>query len=90
MATHFKELATAVAKGMNFEENSIILATATEKENDEFMLDTLVFLKGNCCMLLENIIKAMYDAATDEERHILNTKIKNIYEEILEGRSNHE
>ena len=53
MATHFKELATAVAKGMNFEENSIILAT-------------------------------------DEERHILNTKIKNIYEEILEGRSNHE
>ena len=84
MATHFKELAAAVAKGMNFEENSIILATATEKENDEFMLDTLVFLKGDCCMLLENIVKAMYDAATDEQRHDLDTKIKNICEKVFE------
>lgn len=62
---NFNELATALAKGMNFKENSVILAAGIANEDDT--IDILVHLDGDCLLLLEQIIKAMIDPLKGRE-----------------------
>ena len=73
---NFNELATALAKGMNFKENSVILAAGIANEDDT--IDTLVHLDGNCLLLIEQIIKTMIEPLTDEEIDVLMVKIINM------------
>lgn len=62
---NFNELAAVLAKGMNFKENSVILAAGIANEDDT--IDTLVHLDGDCLLLLEQIIKAMIVPLTGKE-----------------------
>ena len=62
---NFNELAAVLAKGMNFKENSVILAAGIANEDDT--IDTLVHLDGYCLLLLEQIIKAMIVPLTGKE-----------------------
>lgn len=83
----FNELAASLAKGMNFKENSVILATVIV--NDDDVIDALVHLYRDYLLLLEQIIKAMIDMLkgieTDELMRIISNICVELWSENYEG-----